>query len=90
MIGNGNVLVEVNAAVRKLAELSSLLDLCSAKVQSASAIMLCVYPCIPGPCRSPPMCNSSIIIVYSIVMRALLSHSFFCPGAMGRGGFDSA
>lgn len=45
MIGNGNVLVEVNAAVRKLAELSSLLDLCSAKVQSASAILLlCVIP----------------------------------------------
>lgn len=40
MIGNVNVLVEVNAAVRKLAELSSLLDLCTAKVQSASAILL--------------------------------------------------
>jgi hypothetical protein len=30
-----NVLVEVNAAVRELAELSSLLDLCGAKVLSA-------------------------------------------------------
>lgn len=40
MIGNVNILVEVNATVRKLAELSSLLDLCSAKVQSASAILL--------------------------------------------------
>lgn len=45
MIGNGNVLVEVNAAVRELAELSSLLDLCSSNVQSASAILLlCVSP----------------------------------------------
>jgi hypothetical protein len=40
MIDGGNVLVEVNAAVRKLAELSSLLDLCWAKIQSASAISL--------------------------------------------------
>lgn len=38
--GNGNVLVEVNAAVRKLAELSSLLDLCLSNVQSAPAILL--------------------------------------------------
>lgn len=64
MIGNGNVLVEVNAAVRKLAELSSLLDLCLAKVQSASAIsLLCVSSCIPGPCRSPPTYIPSIIAV---------------------------
>lgn len=64
MIGNGDVLVEVNAAVRKLAELSSLLDLCSANVQSASAILLlCVSPCIPGPCRSPPTYISSMILV---------------------------
>jgi hypothetical protein len=40
IIGSGNVLVEVNTAVRKLAELSSFLDLCSSKVQSASAILL--------------------------------------------------
>jgi hypothetical protein len=47
MVGNGNVLVEVNAAVRELAELSSLLDLCSAKVQSASAIIVVV--CLLNP-----------------------------------------
>lgn len=64
MIGNGNVLVEVNTAVRELAELSSLLDLCSANVQSASAILLlCVSPCIPGPCRFPPTYISSMILV---------------------------
>jgi hypothetical protein len=47
MIGSGNVLFEVNAAVRKLAELSSLLDLCSAGIQSAAAIsMSCPFhPC---------------------------------------------
>lgn len=64
MIGNGNVLVEVNAAVRELAELSSLLDLCLANVQSASAILLlCVSSCIPGLCRSPPTYISSMILV---------------------------
>lgn len=64
MIDSGNVLVEVNTAVRKLAELSSLLDLCSANVQSASAILLlCVSPCIAGPCRSPPTYISSMILV---------------------------
>jgi hypothetical protein len=44
-----NVLVEVNTAVRKLAELSSLLDLCWS-IQSVSAILLSYVrgPLCPG------------------------------------------
>lgn len=69
----GNVLVEVNTAVRKLAELSSLLDLCSAKIQSASAISLsCVrIPLCPGHIRPPPTGNPShphLIIDHACVL----------------------
>lgn len=49
-----NVLVEVNAAVGKLAELSSLLDLCCAKGLSAIEVLfwrMCVHPpCIEAIC----------------------------------------
>lgn len=44
-----NVLVEVNATVRKLAELSSLLDLCCVKALSATRVLcwrMCSSPCI--------------------------------------------
>lgn len=40
-----NVLVEVNAAVGKLAELSSLLDLCRARILSATLLSRFVCAC---------------------------------------------
>lgn len=64
MIGSGNVLVEVNAAVRKLAELSSLLDLCSAKIQSASASAILVScPFHPGSEVLPRQRVDCIILI---------------------------
>ena len=57
-----NVLVEVNAAVRKLAELSSLLDLCNADELSATHVLLRLV-CAPNPPSSKPLHNVSSFIL---------------------------
>ncbi len=68
-----NILVEVNAAVRELAELSSLLDLCEAKVLSATrnlvrlAYVLCVRV-------HPPVSKPSIPCVSYLIVRSSLHH----------------
>jgi hypothetical protein len=81
----GNVLVEVNTAVRKLAELSSLLDLCTAKIQSASAISL---SWVRIPCAQvisvPRQREIHLILISLLTMRAFSFFIwFFCPWAMG-------
>jgi hypothetical protein len=44
-----NILVEVNSAVGELAELSSLLDLCSVKVSVSASILTLVCGCPFSP-----------------------------------------
>jgi hypothetical protein len=56
-VDRSNVLVEVNAAVRELAELSSLLDLCRANILSAIRILVrrvCVVHVRVHPPASKP------------------------------------
>lgn len=62
-----NVLVEVNAAVGKFAELSSLLDLCGTKALSAIWVLVVhrvrVHPPAPKSNLSPRQISITFIIV---------------------------
>lgn len=82
-----NVLVEVNTAVRKLAELSSLLDLCETDGLSAGWRSHSVGVCVHVPLRRSHFNVSSVIPLISSFHPTLISNNSSGLTLIGRAGY---